>query len=325
MNRAIAQARVAGPVGLISNPGSGHNRDQFGKLAARIDRSPAIHHLVTKSADEIPAALTELRDAGIRVLAINGGDGTNSGILGEMLCGNYFDSLPRVVLLPGGTANMNAGDVGLRGSLARAVQRFCDWCESDRELRAPSKSRRLLRLQHQETRHHGMFLGAGAVIHGTEYAHREIHARGLRDDFSLALGTLRTVWGVVRGHPDFSRHERIGLSLDGAARREHDTLILAISTLERLAFGMRPFWGREPGTVRLTLMEQGCSRFARTFASIARGKPGRNAVPAQGYFSHNADNITLFMEGKVNLDGEIIDVRDRVDISATAALEFLQL
>lgn len=325
MSDVVVQQRAAGPVGLISNPGSGHNRDQFDKLTDRIGRSPGIHHVVTGTADDIPAALTELRDAGIRVLAINGGDGTNSSILGEMLSGSYFDALPAVVLLPGGTANMNAGDVGLRGSLARAVNRFCDWCDSDRALTAPSKSRRLLRVMHRGDRHHGMFLGAGAVIHGTEYAHREIHARGLRDDFSLALGTLRTVWGVVRGHADFSQHQTIGLSLDGGERREHDTLILAVSTLERLAFGMRPFWSAEPGTVRLTLMEQGCSRFARTFASIARGKPSRNAVPAQGYFSHNADSITLFMEGKVNLDGEIIDVTDRVEISATGALEFLQL
>lgn len=41
---------------------------------------------------------------------------------------------------------------------------------------------------------YGMFLG-GAIIQGTEYAHREVHARGLRDDFSLALSTGRTVWG----------------------------------------------------------------------------------------------------------------------------------
>ncbi len=38
------------------------------------------------------------------------------------------------------------------------------------------------------------------------------------------------------------------------------TLILAVSTLQRLAFGMRPFWSREPGDIRLTLMEQGWSR-----------------------------------------------------------------
>ena len=321
---AAALPVVDGPVGLISNPGSGHNRDQFEALRRRIDASPGIRHLVTATAADIPAALAELRDAGIAVLAINGGDGTNSAILGEMLESRCFERQPYVVLLPGGTANMNAGDVGMRGSLARAVQRFCDWCDGDRPLAAPPASRRLLRVRHGGALQHGMFLGAGAVIQGTEYAHREIHARGLRDDFSLALGTVRTVWGVIRGHPEFAGHQRIGLRLNGGSRREHDTLILAVSTLQRLAFGMRPFWGSEPGGLRLTLMEQGCSRFGRTFASIARGKPGRNAVPEQGYFSHNADRIELTMEGKVNLDGEIMDVNGELVIDCTAALEFLR-
>lgn len=323
-SQAAGSRVVDGAIGLISNPGSGHNRDQFETLRKRIDASPGIRHLVTAGPDDIPAALAELGDAGVAVLAINGGDGTNSAILGAMLEDSYFARHPYIVLLPGGTANMNAGDVGMRGSLARAVSRFCDWCDGDRALQQPPAARRLLRVSHGTVLQHGMFLGAGAVIHGTEYAHREIHARGLRDDFSLALGTLRTVWGVIRGHPEFAGHQRIGLRLDGGERREHDTLILAVSTLQRLAFGMRPFWGSEPGALRLTLMEQGCSRFGRTFASIARGKPSRNAVPEQGYFSHNADSIELTMEGKVNLDGEIMAVNGQLGITCTEALEFLR-
>jgi hypothetical protein len=320
----VSRLNAGAPVGLVSNPASGHNRDQFETLRQRIDASPSIHHLITRSAADIPAALGELRDRGVEVLAINGGDGTNAAMLGAMLEGDYFDTPPLVVLLPGGTANMNAGDVGMTGALSRAVARFCDWCDGDRKLANPARQRSLLRVQVDGALHHGMFLGAGAVIQGTEYAHREIHSRGLRDDFSLALGTIRTVWGVVRGQPEFTGHQQIGLALDGNPRRDHDTLILAVSTLERLAFGMRPFWGEGPGALRLTLMEQGCSRFARTFTSIARGKPGRNAVPAEGYFSHNAEHLQLWMEGKVNLDGEILPVNGSVEINTTRPLTFLQ-
>ncbi len=158
-----------------------------------------------------------------------------------------------------------------------------------------------------------------------EYAHQEIHSRGLRDDFSLALGTLRTVWGVLRDDPAFNRHVAITLTLDGRAPTQYDTLILAVSTLQRLAFGMRPFWSTEPGAIRLTLMEQGCTRFARTFFSIVRGRPSRNAIPASGYNSHNADTIRLAMEGKINLDGELLEVAGTADISASVPLEFLRL
>ncbi len=317
----------ASPVGLISNPASGHNRDQFAQIRSRIDGQAGIHHRITSSASDIAPALRDLAALDIGVLAINGGDGTVSAVLGELLESGLFDRPPLIALLPGGTANMNAGDVGVRGSLRKAVSRFCQWCEGERETAGKVARRSLMRVvtDGEPTPRYCMFLGGGAVIHGTEYAHREIHSRGLRDDLSLALGTVRTVWGVLRNDPAFNRHVDITLTRDDNEPAQYDTLILAVSTLQRLSFGMRPFWSREPGAIRLTLMEQGCTRFARTFFSIVRGHPNRNAVPASGYRSHNADRLGLAMSGKINLDGELVDVAHNARITASPPLEFLRL
>ena len=371
----VAPARAA-IVGILSNAASGHNREQFPNLRRRIGASPAIRHIVTASINDIPAALARFKDAGVGLLAINGGDGTAAAVLGQLLEGGQFTEPPVIALLPGGTANMTAGDVGMRGPLAKAVARFCKWC--DRGVRIPPAAlhrRRLLRLQpipdgrspsderpspsrhpsspslsqtspppqprpqqHSQPRsqsrqsateaaacRYGMFLGGGAVMQGTEYAHRKIHARGLRDDFSLALGTARTLWGVHRGDPAFNRSLPIEIAIDSGEPRRHAARILAVSTLARLAFGMRPFWGRGPGRLRITIMEHGCTRFIRTFAGIARGKPGRNAVPESGYFSCNADGLRLKADGPLNLDGEVFEPDGAIAIDATRPLSFLRL
>jgi len=316
----------AGTVGLISNPTSGHNRDQFDRVRSLLENHPRILHRVTDSPADIPRALDEFAARHVTVLAINGGDGTAAAVLGDLLERRLFATPPVIALLPGGTANMTAGDVGLRGTLYGAVARFCQWTDGVRAAQGPVARRAMLRLDTGTAPpRYGMFLGGGAVIHGTEYAHRELHSRGLRDDFSLALGTVRTVWGVLRGDPAFNRHVTVAVSLDGRPPVRHDTLILALSTLERLAFGMRPFWGSGPGRIRVTLMEQGCTRFARTFVAIARGRPNRNAVPASGYYSHNADRVSLELEGTLNLDGELLQIAGVVNISASPPLEFLRL
>ncbi|MEM8563480.1 MAG: diacylglycerol kinase family protein [Pseudomonadota bacterium] len=295
-------------------------------MEARIARCSHVHHIITQSEADIEPALRELATMGITFLAINGGDGTAASLLGKLVDGALFDPLPTIILLPGGTANMTAGDVGVSGSLAKATERFCSWCEGARVSRESTEQRALMKvlLEHEEAPHYGMFLGGGAVIQATEYAHAEVHARGLRDDFSLALTTLRTVWGLVRNDPRFSRHVTVEMSLDGEQAVTRDTLILAISTLQRLAFGMRPFFGEGEGRVRITQFERGCRRFFLTFISIIRGRPNRHAVPASGYFSHNADNITLHVNGKLNLDGEILMAQGRVDISAIGPLNFLR-
>jgi diacylglycerol kinase (ATP) len=315
------------PVGLISNPRSGHNRKQFADVRAAVAACAAIHHVVTECPQQIAPALRELAAGGIRVLAINGGDGTCSRVLGEVLESRLFDPLPQIVLLPGGTANMNAGDIGMRGSLRRAVSHFRDWCESDCPPTPRVAERALLRVVPAaggEARY-GMFLGGGAVIGGTEYAHREIHSRGLRDDFSLALGTARTFWGLWRDDPAFARSVGIDLSLDGGPRLRRDTLILAVSTLSRLAFGMRPFWGAGPGDIRLTLVERNCRYFGRTFPGLLRGRPGRHAHSANGYHSVNAAGMELAMSGQLNLDGEILSVTEGVSVTASPRMEFLLL
>lgn len=316
-----------GPVGLISNPASGHNRSQFEHIAQRIAACPDIIHIATASAADIAPALQRLAQQNISLLAINGGDGTAAAVLGCLLETRIFSTLPRIALLPGGTANMNAGDIGIRGSLPKAVERFCLWCEDAHDANTKFARRNLMRVATSPTAapRYGMFLGGGAVIHGTEYAHENIHSRGLRDDLSLALGVVRTVWGVLRDDPEFNRHIAIQFSLDDEEPVHFDTLILVMSTLHRLAFGMRPFWSQQPGDLRLTVFEQGCSRFVRTFVSIVRGKPSRNAVPGEGYHSYNSNRIALQLQGKLNLDGEILEADGLVEITASPPLEFLQL
>jgi hypothetical protein len=313
-------------VGLISNPNSGHNRDDFARIETLVAAQPAIQHVVTHCPADIAPALEALSRQQLKVLAINGGDGTAAAILGRMLEQGIFVKPPLIALLPGGTANMNAGDVGIRGRLLPAMQRFCRWCEDRQDVHARIVERPMLRVRVDGVSHYGMFLGAGAVMQGTEYTHSEIHARGLRDELSLALGTARTIWGVLRNDPRFARSVSISLRVDDAGEpAAHDALILAVSTLHRLFFGMRPFWGTGPGRLRMTLIEQNCTRFLRTFISIVRGRPNRNAVPHSGYISHNADAIHLAMDGGLNLDGEIIHARGAVSIDTTESLRFLRL
>jgi len=314
------------PIGLISNPGSGHNRNQFNRIKGRIDACENIAHRITHSTEEILPALTDFANAGIDTLAINGGDGTASTVLGYLLESGLFEKAPKIALLPGGTANMNAGDIGVKGSLASAVERFCRWSADHTGATPALAERAMLRVASaDDTIRYGMFLGGGAIIHGTEYAHENIHSRGLRDDLSLALGTIRTVWGLSRNDPAFDRHVNLKLETDHTGAFEFDSVLLVISTLQRLAFGMRPFWSDEPGAIRMTLFEKGCSRFVRTFISIIRGKPSEKAVPEQGYQSHNTDTLKLAMSGELNLDGEIFSVDGPLTVTATDKFEFLQL
>ena len=315
-------------IGLISNPNSGHNRDRFERWTRLLDDQPNIVHCVTDDAQQIAAALDRLRRQPLQALAINGGDGTLAATLGHALEQRVFNELPPVLLLPAGTANMSAGDVGVRGTPATALKKFCAWSNGD-----PVPSERMQRVMMRvcidpdSPPHYGMFLGAGAVIQGTEYAHRELHSRGLRDDFSVALGVLRTIWGLLRREAQFHRPVDVELQLQQVSGH-HQALVLLISSLQRLFLGSNPFWGREPGALRTTVIEQHCRRLLYSLQSILRGRPNRFARPEYGYFSYNSDHITLRLDSEFNLDGEILRSRaadGTITISASQPVTFIRL
>jgi hypothetical protein len=48
-------------------------------------------------------------------------------------------------------------------------------------------------------------------------------------------------------------------------------------------------------------------------------------MPTSGYHSHNTNRVTLKMEGKINLDGELLQVAQAATISASEPLAFLRL
>lgn len=321
-----AQVRVA----IISNRNSGHNRQQFPAIATRLAQCAGLRHHVTDHAHELPAVLAQLAADGLDILAINGGDGTAAAIFRELFESRPFATLPDLVLLPGGTANMTAGDVGVRGSLKAAVKRFCRWHDAGCPRPGHALERHVLavRAGDLDGTHYGMFIGGGAIIHATEYAHAEVHSRGLRDDFSLGLVLVRAIWGMVRGEARFSRPSPVSVSVDGGEFHDYDALILAASTLQRLFLGIRPFWGQGEAPLQLSLVESGALRLLRSFPGILRGRPGRKATPANGYHSWRAQELRLLLDGHLNMDGEILDAtrsRGPVSIRPAGPLRFIRL
>lgn len=315
-------------IAVISNPRSGHNRSRFGEIAEALAKRPGVRHMVTGSPAELPAICAELGDRPVDLLAINGGDGTAAAVFGALLETLPAEQRPLLALLPAGTANMTAGDVGIRGSLRAALRRLLRWTEAP-ERRGTVVERAVLRVQTGSSApRYGMFLGAGLIMAGTEYAHRELHARGLRDDFSLGLSLVRSLWGIVRHEPGFRQSLPLALALEQREERTFDAQILVVSTLHRLFLGIRPFWGRESGPVALSLIEAGAPGLLRNFPGLLRGRPGPRATPAAGYHSHRARELRLSFDGACNLDGEILQVScadGPLRVAAAGPLRFLRL
>jgi diacylglycerol kinase family enzyme len=119
-----------GGIGIITNPNSKMNKmvptrgpllgyivGKFGKLE------------VTNSVDDLGRVASLFRDQGIEILGINGGDGTISRTLTAFIQAYGTRELPKILVLRGGTMNMLATNLGIRGTPEEILVRMLE-CQS---------------------------------------------------------------------------------------------------------------------------------------------------------------------------------------------------
>jgi len=301
----MAAARVV----MLSNPASGTNRKHWHRVEAFLAAHPQVIHHVTPAPGDAATLIAGLAADPPEVVAINGGDGTVAATIGLILHHWPGDRQPLLIVLPGGTANMTAGDIGTASAQGRAFRRFGRWLARGAPLAGDIRSRHIMRVEGAADGQvrHGMFLGTGAVMQVTRFAHSDVHARGLGGELSLALILIRALWGLGRQDPRFYQPTDVHLTLPdtGVTRDAMPMLIVVASTLERLTLGIRPFWGPGDAAIGLTTIRGGARHFARAILSLLRGRPNRHVTRENGYESFRAGRIELRFEGELNLDGEL--------------------
>ena len=236
---------------LVVNPSSGGRNARGLELAEMLKDAPAVEVLVLERFEQLQPGLERMRAAGIKALFISSGDGTIQYIqtwLAER-SGLARESWPVLALLPHGSTNMTAADIGLKvRSLAAQAEL----------LRAGGLARERARVVARPTvrvanaaggAQHGMFIGAGVLAEATLFCQHEFNRKGVRGQWGPLL-TMLKVGGKALLRPArpeeterVDRPHRMSIMADGAeVARGWQTAMLA-TTLRKLVLGARPFWG----------------------------------------------------------------------------------
>ncbi len=315
-------------IGLVSNWRSRRNKRGLPVLPdTRVSGVEILH----RPLDGIVGLGDVLRDfaaAEVDILAVNGGDGTVSATLSELLHRNAFDKLPLLALLGGGTTNMTAADAGLRGPAAKALRRLVARTARN-ELEAVTVERDVIRVDYRPDRAplYGMFFGTAAICRAIQLCHEVFHP--IKVESSAAAGaTLAYVFACsLFGRTDKHRliqGDRMTVRLDGRASEEGEKLLALVTTLDRLVLRSRPFWGKEEGALRYMSIAHPPWRLGRSARRVLYGGADRG-LPPEHYDSHNAERISFEMTCPFTLDGEIFEPAPDVpvELSCGGRLSFL--
>ncbi len=249
--------------------------------------------------------LPELSRHSLLVLA--GGDGTLQRTLTEALAQAPASALPPIAVLPAGRTNMSAVDINRHrrfNQCAKALDEMLDGTLPR------ATARPLVQVDQADSRQYGWFFGLGAVCFGVA------HWQHVRPGSQLGT-TLRTAWSSAKTYLAPSKLQTV--RWNGETRQ---VFAMIATSLNRLLFGCRPYWGGGEGMHNTWVFAEAQGRVRRSLR-LLRGDASLGRLP--GYASGNRTELELDLDGPYVIDGELFDNRGPLRLSLSEPLRWLTL
>lgn len=294
--------------GLIVNPRSGSASGKGLALAERLKSRPHVHVRIIERFEALPQMIAAMANEGVTDLFISSGDGTIQAIQTELAERSPFATLPRLCLLPHGTTNMTAADLGFRNkSLDAQAALILNPQPADVQARS---TLRIANPADNRVRH-GMFLGTGAIRAATEYCQTEFNARGIKGNWPVFRTLAGALARTLFSRPDpsdetrFDRPFAMSIHADGREVANGTQLLMLATTLEKLVLGARPFRERGEGAIRSMVLPYPLPNLLRWTLPLLYGS-GSGALPA-GAVSTRGQSFHVETVAGYVLDGEFFE------------------
>jgi diacylglycerol kinase (ATP) len=294
---------------VIINPkaGRGTGKGLLLAEALKAQKFPAQSLLVLETFDQLYPALARFAADGVDTLFISSGDGTVQAIQTWIAESNAFNPLPRLCLLPHGTTNMTAADLGFR---RRNISDQSDFiCYGTIGQTTHRHTVRVANPAHGKPQH-GMFFGTGAVAEATRYCQVMFNDRGVHGSFAtfatLASIVGKTLFTAPNPHDPnrFDRPYPLKVTSSGNTLCDGQNLLMLATTLEKLILGSKPFWGGNTAPLRVTTMPYPIPSVVRWLVPSLYGGENRTSPP--GAVSRAVSECEVTCPTSFVMDGEFL-------------------
>ena len=313
----------------ISNPRSGRNKRGGFKVFTRIlEQYSSIEHIITNHENNLLDALDICRQNNIKIIIVNGGDGTLLQVLTYLKLKQNQNYTPSLVLLKAGTTSMAFGDVGCKGKLKQVIENIICYAKGDkRVLKETVRQALKMTLPEKNITVCGMFFGAGAIYNGILYCRQNIHTKGLRGELGPSMAMIRYIfdWLTVN---KMTTSTYADIQADENAEIKGEFAIITATTLNRLLMGVFPFWGsgRSNKNISLTLIKKNAPNAIRALTKILRGVDPSVEKNVEYYHSICPQKTILNIQDGFTLDGELFgeqSISTKVILQSAGDVKFL--
>ncbi|WP_292966315.1 diacylglycerol kinase family protein [Nitrosomonas sp.] len=317
-------AFVPARIGLIYNPLGGGFRKQAVQIRNLLATLPEITQIEATSQTEFEQAVSIVVEAKVEWLIVVGGDGTLQGIISCLFDHLVPESWPEITIIPAGTTNMTALDLGMNGRIKWFLERIRQYLHQPGNLKRIDRP--VLRIEQTGRKNvYGMMLGLGLIARGVRFSRSQIKQLGITGNIFTILIVLRSLMGTFLGRPQAEWSPvRIIQKDETGTLREKVYLFALVSALDRLLLNIHPYWGRESAPLHATFIEQHSKRFWRAIWPLVMGR-GHHLKQQDGYTSYNTASVELWLDDEYIVDGELYHASSQygpVRITADGPIRF---
>lgn len=315
----------AATVGLLFNPLSGRIRKRKDVIRRVLAGIPDATCMEVTNALEIKASMDAFVQADIDLLVIVGGDGTVQGVLCHLFATQPLARWPVLAVIPGGTTNMTALDLGIHGRPELILQQLREHLLKQTSL--VFLQRHVLCIEQTgAAKVYGMFFGVGLIARAVIFSQSKIKQLGITGEIYSGIIMLGYLVGLIFGrrHGAWAPAQMSIIEKDIELPRGAYAFLFA-STLDRLLFGMRPYWGQEKEPLHITFVRQKPKRPLRSLLTLLSGR-GSFLKEQDGYHSCNTGVLELLIDDDYIVDGESYRASSEdgpLRITATGPIIFL--
>ena len=246
----------------------------------------------------------------VDLLIVSGGDGTVQAVVTALAESRAFRRRqPHLMLLPHGTTNMTAKDLGLGTVPAERVIEAATRRGFVKRSTAV-KQRRTVKISGLAAgTQHGFFFGLGAITRAVLLCQQQVHGLGLKGDWAtgatLAWGLAATLFRRAKDDPDrIYQAAEMKIEADRSQFGDPQALLFLATSLDKLILGSRPFWHQSDGAIHITQIGYPLDRIIRRLPRVMYGGDDRQ-LPRDRFVSGSANKVQIAHEGEIVIDGEI--------------------
>ena len=293
-------------IGILNNPLSGRNKRNPQMLRDILSKYPEVVCTDVQTPVEILEALNVFAQEQVNCVGIIGGDGTIQATMGALFNHCPFQAMPSLAILPAGTANLMAGDIGLGKFEAKTLERFFTEARME-HTQLLHETRPILRIRFPEDREPlcGMFFGVGAIYHGTQLGLQTKRSIGRLGEWGAGLILVKFLLALATGSRKGLNPIKVQVTIGETASVQDEYLVLMVTTLNRLFLGMKPFWTKQSRPLRYTSLRVPYRYLWRVLPTALSGMAHPLATKEHGYMSETLSEIRLVFNSGFVLDGEV--------------------